>query len=182
MRAVVVYESMYHNTHTIADAIADGLRESLDVAVVPVDGADAALESGADLLVVGGPTHAHGMSRVGTRKAAVAAAEKPGSDLSVDPGAEGPGVRDWLDRVGQLALEAAAFDTRLDARPWLTGSASKGIARRLRLIGCSLLTEPESFLVTKESELEPDEAARARRWGTSLASLLASPTRASDPG
>ena len=33
MRALVVYESMYGNTHLIADAIADGLRETADVVV-----------------------------------------------------------------------------------------------------------------------------------------------------
>ncbi len=64
MRTVVIYESMYGNTHLIADAIADGLRSvSGDVAIVPVaDTVDDVLE-GADLVVVGGPTHAHGMSR-----------------------------------------------------------------------------------------------------------------------
>lgn len=43
MRAVVVYESMYGNTHTIANAIGEELRSVTDVIVVPVDGADAAL-------------------------------------------------------------------------------------------------------------------------------------------
>ncbi len=36
MRAVVVYESMYGNTHLIADAIGAGLAEGFDVAIVPV--------------------------------------------------------------------------------------------------------------------------------------------------
>ncbi len=38
MKAVVIYESMYGNTHLIADAIAEGLRTHGEVAVVPVDG------------------------------------------------------------------------------------------------------------------------------------------------
>ena len=74
--------------------------------------------AGADLVVVGGPTHAHGMSRATTRKAAVAAADKPESPLEVDPDAEGPGLREWfdsLDGLGALPTQAAAFDTRLDA-------------------------------------------------------------------
>ena len=36
MRAVVVYESMYGNTHLIADAIGAGLETAFDVRVVPV--------------------------------------------------------------------------------------------------------------------------------------------------
>jgi flavodoxin len=40
MKAIVVYESMYGNTHLVADGIADGLRDvAIDVVVVPVAGA-----------------------------------------------------------------------------------------------------------------------------------------------
>ncbi|MGZ6839856.1 MAG: flavodoxin family protein, partial [Frankiaceae bacterium] len=95
MRAIVVYESIYGNTHTVADHIAAGLRPTFDVTVVPVGEATRELVSEADLLVVGGPTHAHGMTRRGTRKSGVDAGLKS-DDLSVDPDAEGPGLRDWL--------------------------------------------------------------------------------------
>ncbi len=172
-KAVVVYESMYGNTHQIADAIADGLRSTVDdVSVAPVHEADATLVDGADLLVVGGPTHVHGMSRESTRTAAVTAAEKPESGLSVDADAAGPGVRGWLASLPALELPAAAFDTRMDGPAILTGRASKGIAKELRHHGASLVAEPESVLVTKDTHLEPDEADRARRWGTELAALV----------
>jgi hypothetical protein len=36
MRAVVIYESMYGNTHTIAEAIGRGLAMGNEVTVVPV--------------------------------------------------------------------------------------------------------------------------------------------------
>ena len=36
MRALIVYESMYGNTHEIADKIAEGLRPHGEVHVVPV--------------------------------------------------------------------------------------------------------------------------------------------------
>src|SRR6186997_3449161 len=75
MKAVVVYESMYGNTHQIASAIGEGLRSVAEVVVVPVGEADAELVKSADVVVVGGPTHAHGMSHAGTRKGAVDAAE-----------------------------------------------------------------------------------------------------------
>jgi hypothetical protein len=173
MRALVVYESMYGNTHEVAAAIAEGLRPIADVRAVPVHEATAALAQGTDLLIVGGPTHAHAMTRASTRKAAMDAAAKSDSGLTVDPDAPGLGVRDWLDTVGELDVRGAAFDTRLDARAWLTGRASKGIARKLRQRGCALVVEPESFLVTKENELVAGEAARASAWGATLAAQLA---------
>lgn len=50
--------------------IAAGLQDSFQVAVIPVAEASPAILAEADLVVVGGPTHAHGMSRAGTRRAA----------------------------------------------------------------------------------------------------------------
>ena len=174
MKAVVVYESMYGNTHLVADAVATGLRagDADVVAVVPVEEADGALLSDADLVVVGGPTHVHGMSRESTRKAAVEAARKEGSDLEMDPDAEGPGLREWFDAQTELASSAAAFDTRMTGPAAFTGRASKGIAKRLRDHGCKLIAEPESFLVTKENHLVDDEATHAQAWGAQLAAAL----------
>jgi hypothetical protein len=171
MQAVVVYESMYGNTHLIADAVAAGIREGggAEVVVVPVDAAYPALVDAADLWVVGGPTHVHGLSRASTRKAAVEAAEKPDSDLAVEPDAEGEGLREWFDALGDLHVAAAAFDTRIDAPAAVTGRASKGIAKRLRHHGCSLVVAPESFLVTKQSHLVEDEESHARAWGATIA-------------
>ena len=42
MRAVVVYESMYGNTHLVADAIGAGLITAFEVSVVPVSEASPA--------------------------------------------------------------------------------------------------------------------------------------------
>jgi hypothetical protein len=173
MKAVVIYESMYGNTHAIATAIADGLRPAVDeVTVVAAHDADGATVQGADLVVVGGPTHVHGMSRPSTRKAAVEAAEKPGSDLEVEADAMGPGIREWLGGLSDRAGRAAAFDTRIDAPAALTGRASKGIARRLRAKGYTIVADPHSFLVTKESHLEPHEEDSAREWGAGLGTEL----------
>jgi hypothetical protein len=174
VKALVIYESMYGNTHLVAEAIAEGLRASADVGVASVAEADAMLVAGADLLVVGGPTHVHGMSRASTREAAVTAAAKPESGLTLDPDSDGLGVREWLASLEELDLRAAAFDTRLDAPAPLTGRASKGIAKALKKHGCTLVAEPESFLVTKATELEPGEETRARSWGAALATLVES--------
>jgi Flavodoxin len=174
MRAVVVYESMYGNTHLVAEAIGEGLGGPGCAVVLPVGKADRAMLAGADLVVVGGPTHAHGMSHGSTRQAAVDAASKPGSGLVVDPDAEGTDLRDWLADQEGSDTKAAAFDTRVDMAAALTGRASKGISRKLRHHGFDEIVEPESFLVTKETHLEPGEADRAREWGRRLATKLAS--------
>jgi flavodoxin len=172
MKAVVVYESMYGNTHRVANAIAEGLRRHGEAVVVPVGVAHASVIRGADLVVVGGPTHAHGMSRVATRKGAVAAAEKPDSKVLLDADSGGPGLREWFASPGKNFTNAASFDTRFNYSVALTGRASKGIARKLRRHGATLIARPQSFFVTKDNHLEPDQETRAREWGDELARSL----------
>ena len=171
MRSLVIYESMYGNTHVLADAIAEGLRRHGDATVVPVKDLTADLVASADLLVIGSPTHVHGMTRPKTREAAAEAAQKPESDLELDAELDvhAPGLREWFDAVGEIPKAAAAFDTRIDAPAAITGRASKGIAHRLRKHGATLADEPMSFFVTKDSRLEAGEAANAREWGARLA-------------
>lgn len=147
MRVVVVYESLFGNTHVVAQAVAQGVQDVLPearVTCVPVAAADAA---GADLLVVGGPTHASETNRAAAR---------------------GLGVRDWvkdLDRTG--AGRAAAFDTRVD-KP-LPIHAARGIGRLLRRAGYVLVAAPEGFLVEAVAgPLCVGERERARAWGAGL--------------
>jgi len=169
MHVLVVYESMYGNTRVVADSIADGLRASHEVRVVPVAKATGDLVAAADLLVVGGPTHLHGLSSASSRRMAAKAAAKPGSKQSLDPGAGGPGLRDWLSGLGGRTALAAAFDTRFSGVPFFTGRASQGIARLLRRHGYRLVAAPESFLVGQENTLLDGESSRARLWGVALA-------------
>lgn len=171
MRALIVYESLYGNTHIIANSIAEGLRgKACDVTVVPVNRATAELVREADLLVVGGPTHLHGMSSNSSRRMGVDAAPKPGSGLILEPVALGPGLREWLHGIGpRHGHAAAAFDTRLDGPVVFTGRASSGIAHRLLRHGYRLIVSPESFLVDKRTALVGSEANRARAWGAALA-------------
>src|SRR6266496_2726203 len=129
MRAVVVYESMYGNTHRIAEAIGAGLEAAFDVRVVPV-------------------SHA-------------------------EPDALGPGLREWFGSLGDHPVRAAAFDTRVHGPAALTGRAAKGVSRLLRQHGFDVVAEPESFLVTKQDRLEPQEQDRARDWGARLAASIA---------
>lgn len=166
MRALIVYESMFANTERIAKAIAEGMGPDADPEVVNVDDAPEEL-SGVDLLVVGGPTHVHGMTRPSTRKAA---AEQATGDVRSHGG-----VREWLTTVKPSAgLRAAAFDTRVDKPRWLTGSAAKGEAKALKRNHIKLVAAPESFYVTGATppELADGEVGRASAWGTRLASEI----------
>ena len=176
MKAVIIYESMYGNTRTIAYAISEGLRPTAEFSVVSAAEATPALLRDADLVVVGGPTHVHGLSRPATRRSAADAARKSGSCLTLDPFASQPGIREWLAGLDQCHGLAAAFDTRLSGPPLFTGRASKVITRLLRQRGFALLTGPESFLVTKDNKLRAGQTMRAEDWGRSLAARLPSET------
>jgi menaquinone-dependent protoporphyrinogen IX oxidase len=177
VHALVVYESMYGNTHLVATYIAAGLRDEFEVTLVPVARATPDLVAKADLLVVGGPTHMHGLSTLSSRQAARKAAAKPESGLTLDPDAGGPALRDWLRDLATRHARAAAFDTRLAGAPMMTGRASRGISRLLRRHGYRLITPPESFVVTKLNTLAEGEASRSRGWGAALAAAadLAAP-------
>lgn len=166
----MVYESIYGNTHAVADAIADGLRESVEAMVVRSADLQRQSLAGVAPIVAGGPTHGHGLSRPQLREAGVKGAVSAGEE--VDPGAEGPGLREWLASLDAGPASAASFDTRYDAPELLTGHASKGIMRKLEQKGLRRLAEPESFLVTGENHLLPGELERAHAWGGALAQKL----------
>ena len=140
-----------------------GLRPgaTAEIVVVPVAEAEQHLDR-ADLIVVGGPTHAHGMSRETTRKLAVdQARNSERQDLTPTPTPKDRGSGTGSRHLGTVPARAAAFDTRFRAPAALTGRASKRIGRELVRHGCTLIADPESFLVTKR------QPSRTRRGGTS---------------
>ena len=65
MKIAIVYESIYSNTAAVAQAIAEGLRPLGDVDVRTVG--DESFD--ADMLLVGAPTHVHGLPSSKIRKA-----------------------------------------------------------------------------------------------------------------
>ncbi len=168
MKALVVYESMYGNTAAVAGSIGRGLQQGgFDTEVAPLDRAEPVVVAKIDLLVVGGPTHAHGMSRTSTRGTALNDAKN-----AYETPTASPGIRYWLHDLPHGRSRAAAFDTRFDGPKALTGSASKGIARELERHGFALACSPESFLVTRENTLADGELERALAWGETLARLV----------
>jgi hypothetical protein len=167
MTTLVVYESMYGNTKAIAEAIAEVLTGAGHEATV-VHVSEAPDAPDADLLIVGGPTHMHGLTTSMTRRMAVKAAEE--EDHHVEPGAgDELGLRQWLRALPHNeGAQAAAFDSRGDANAALTGSAARGIARRLRRRGYDVVGS-ESYLVDdSEGPLQAGEIERARAWAAGL--------------
>jgi hypothetical protein len=167
MQALVVYESMFGDSQAIAEAVAAGLSGEMAVNVVEVGAAPAAVDRDVNLLVVGGPTHAFGMSRPATREDALT--------KSADTGvvSKGDGLREWLDAVRiELDVPAVAFDTRIN-KPRVPGSAAHAAQRRLRHIGCRTVAPAESFYVHgTKGPLVDGEVDRAQQWGRQLLAKL----------
>jgi len=166
MRIVVVYESLYGNTKTIAEAVAQGLRDYGTLTLGSVDNIAPEYAIGADLLVLGGPTHAHGMASKRTREAAEA-------DTKHGPVRRGKRVlRDWIEGLHTDHRAAAAFDTRFDKPKLVTGSAAKGISHRLREKGFDVKSTESFFVEGMDGPLEPGERERAMEWGRTLGRAL----------
>lgn len=177
MRALVVYESMFGNTRAVALAIADGIAAHMPVDALEVGEAPVAIPDDVGLLVVGGPTHAHGMT---TPKSRADAAERASERLV----SRGQGMREWLTaiRPGSGPVVVAAFDTRIKGPELLWGSAAKGAAKSLATAGFRG-AQARSFIVDGPTgplfdRLVAGELDRAREWGGSLASGLAAPAPA----
>lgn len=170
MRALVVYESVFGNTERIAHAISDALSARHEVTVSEVGSAPTQLGE-FDLVIVGGPTHAWGMSRANGRLNAAKNADR--ESITGDFG-----LREWLKTVEHVSSTfAAAFDTRARG-PFLwilpTGSAARGIASRLRKLGFVMVVPNEGFRVSgTEGPLEEGELERATAWAKHLGDTAA---------
>jgi Flavodoxin len=163
-RALVIFESMFGNTRTIAEAVAEGLSSRFVTDLSEVSLAPTRVAEDVSLVVIGGPTHAFGLTRPRTRRDAATQAEEP----LVSPAG---GVREWLEAVERprSGVGAAAFDTRID-KPRVPGSAARGAEKRLRRLGFRVVSAAESFYVTgTKGPLVLGEVERARRWAEQVA-------------
>jgi hypothetical protein len=167
MRALVVVESMFGNTQEIAHAVGQGLSTRMEVALVPVSEAPTQIDPPLALLVVGGPTHAFGLTREGTREDAVRQGAHP-------PGGAGPGLREWLTELttSVSGTATAAFDTRVRKRG-VPGSAARGAERRLTRLGFAAGPTMSFWVSGVSGPLLPGEVDRAREWGADLAAEVA---------
>lgn len=149
MNVLVVYDTQYGNTEQVARAVAGRLGMLGTVRLAPISDGAASDFSGIDLLLIGGPTQAHGVR---------------------------PSLRAWVNRLPADALQGmalAVFDTRLHWPLFLSGSAARTLAPMLVAKGAHLLVPPESFLVGgAEGPLATGERDRADAWAASLAARV----------
>lgn len=154
MNIVVVYDSIYGNTRTIAEAIRDVLAPGNEVRLASIQEARDLDLTATDLLIVGSPTR-------GFRSTPLISSYVEG-----------------LDRVPPGKL-AAAFDTRLDletVKPeplrWVIdvgGYAASRIAASLERHGFVMKGGLAGFLVEgSEGPLKEGEIERARDWARNL--------------
>jgi len=145
MKTIVVYESVYGNTRTIAEAIAGALPG--EVKLLAASGANASGLQAGDLLIVGAPTQ-------GGRP--TDAAQSFLNGLS----------------AGALAgIRVAGFDTRLTSK-WvgIFGYAGPRIAAALQDKGGTAVGSPGGFYVKgKQGPLVEGEAERAAAWAREIA-------------
>ena len=167
MTALVLVESSFGNTRAIAEAIREGLAMHTDTELLDIAEAPEALSPGVDLLVVGGPTHAFGMSRPETREDAIRQGA-PAADTRV-------GMREWIGAVSPDGPRppVVTFDTRTRHR-WIPGSAASQAAAALAQRGFPSAAPRQSFRVDDVAgPLMPGEVERARTWGEQLGTRLA---------
>lgn len=174
MRILIGYESMYGNTHQIAEAIGSGFDPGDEVVVAHI-GELAAELAHADVLVVGAPTHAHGLPRPNSRRAAVDGAQKSNDSHDLDPSATAAsGVREWIANLpATLPRHVAAFDTRFNLPGWVAGHPARHVSRTLARHGAVVVAAPESFFVDKTEHLRDGELERARAWGAQIRTRVA---------
>ena len=172
LKILIVYESMFGATRSVAESVERGARSVVGngVAVTLRGVSDVLPEevTDVDVLVLGAPTHAHSLSRPESRAEAVKWAHNAAQHLTLEPDAHEDGVREFLAALHPTDASFVAFDTRVDAPELFTGSAAKAIRKRLLKKGLDALLPAQSFLVTKEGRLVEGEELRAEDLGRSL--------------
>jgi flavodoxin len=151
MNSMVVYESKFGNTQKVAEVITRALGSLGLARVFEVEDRHALTLDAVELLVIGGPTQAHGMS---------------------------PGMRVYLEALipgAPAGVRVATFDTRLKGPGFLWGSAAKAIADQLRKAAFVVVAPPENFLVEgmREPRLLDGEELRAEAWAIEIGAQIA---------
>jgi flavodoxin len=145
MRALVIYDSAYGNTETIARAICDAIAG--EVRLIRASEANPADVNAMDLLIVGSPTY---------------------GGKATQP------ILDFLAKVPEGAIKGmkvAAFDTRLSGRfVKVFGFAAEKIAESLKEKGGDIASTSAGFFVKgKKGPLAEGELKRAVSWAKEIA-------------
>jgi flavodoxin len=145
MNVLILCDSKFGNTLRLAESMTAALDDTHSVTLRSADEGLGPV-SGVDVLLVGGPTHAHGAS-VPLKEA-----------LAAIPAGSLRGAR------------VAAFDTRFRMSRILTGSAAASASKVLERAGADVVAPPESFFVTRDNPpvLAPGEIDRAGPWARAV--------------
>ena len=164
MKAIVVYESYWGNTASVARAIAEGIGP--DAKAMSTAEAKGDALAGVGLVVAGSPIVAFALP---TEKARNAMAAKPGK-APAPPDLSHPSLRSWLESLPKGNGCAAAFETGFKLSP---GGAAATILKMLKGSGYEPVAKKERFLVKGSyGPLREGELERAKAWGAELAKSI----------
>ena len=162
MKAVVVYESLWGNTASIARGIAEGIGpEARTLSTTQASGEAIA---DVDLIVAGAPLLGF---RLPTEQIRESIRAKPGNGPA--PDLSQSSLRSWLAALPKGSGCSATFETRIR---WSPGSATGAIAKGLQRAGYRRMAKDQRFIVKGTyGPLRDGELERARLWGAELARL-----------
>jgi flavodoxin len=160
MKSVIVYYSRFGHTERLAGAMAERLATVGIARAVAVEQFTAADVLGADLVVMGSPTHR----------------------MRLPP--EMQPVFQSLHRGALRGAAVAAFDTSYRMSAFLAHfTAAKTLGRKLRRLGGKQVAQPETFyMVAREGPLEVGEIERAQAWAVGLLTKMGTPMAADKYG
>ena len=163
MNVIVVYESHYGNTASVARAIADGFGPA--ARVLTTDEATPTVVADADLIIAGAPVMAFNLPS--DRMLATLAGD---SKAPTPPDLSHPSMRSWLDRLPAGHGRSAQFETGLR---WSPGGATGAMTDKLEHAGFPRLAKSRRFVVKGSyGPLREGELERAREWGSDLATAM----------
>ena len=150
MNALVIYYSKFDNTKLVAEAISQGLEANSDVRAVHSDEVTTHDMNGADLVIMGSPTHKMNLPKE---------------------------LRPFFENLPKRILKGkavAAFDTSYEMSWWLNHfTAGKRVMQKLIKLGGKRVVPPEIFLVSgREGPMCEGEIERAKEWAISILSKL----------
>lgn len=168
MKALLVYESTFGNTESVAREVAAGLESTLHTEIHTATSAPTTLADDVVLLVVGAPVHALGP---GPHEAADEAARQAHRAGLADRSA-GTGVQDWLNALVPSGIAAASFDTMVGGP--VQGPVLHPIRSRLLRLGFDVRAHETFCTRSTLGPLAEGELAHARQWGERIAAQVGS--------
>jgi flavodoxin len=155
-RALVLYNSRYGNTKTVAEALAKGIGcNGIDVECASIEEIDVQRIPDFEFIAIGGPTHVIRTSKE---------------------------MKDFLARIRSLDLRGRmgfAFDTRIESRmnqkKWgiFENSAARRIQKVLKQMKMQIIKERESAIVNEnEGPLMDGTEKRFEEIGIAISALI----------